>query len=50
MDNFGRKPALILPLVGVLVQCSVYIIQQAAALPLETLVIGPFVNACCGGK
>lgn len=49
MDQMGRRPALIIPLIGIIIKTLVYIIQQLFSLPLELLFLGSIVETLCGG-
>ena len=49
MDNLGRKPALLISLVGTIFRNLVVILQQALGLPLEVISLGYLAGTLTGG-
>lgn len=49
IDRVGRKPGLIISLLGMIFRIVLYIIQQLFSLPLEILFISGIVEALTGG-
>ena len=49
MDNLGRKPALLISLVGTIFRNLFFILQQALGLPLEVISLGYLAGTLTGG-
>ena len=49
MDQLGRKPAMLAPLVGMLLRAVLFVLQQLLGFPLELLFLAGFGEALMGG-
>lgn len=47
-DRKGRRFALMLPMIGVICRCLIFIIQQITSLPLEVTIIGTLLDGIGG--
>lgn len=49
MDQYGRKPAMIIPMIGIILRAVTFPIQMLAGLPLEFLFLSGLLDAFSGG-
>lgn len=47
-DKVGRRPALIVPILGSVLEAAVIIVVMYAKLPIYCLFIGAFIHGLCG--